>query len=302
MQPSRAAQPEIIGGWLYGATSRRPSSGGAHHQDGEVVAGGLFAEVAHALLEQPGEDVRRRAGGGRADRQQAVVAEHPVAVAPLGDPVGVEDQRITRGQDQLVSRHLDVLEDAEQAAAGAHEGRASLCGHEHRRRVAGRRQTHRQPRRRGPHGGHRRGAEAAAVAEVEDRGVEPAQDGRWRDALPSEQAQDVAGQPGDGCGLRALAARRRSRPPTVRRASRRRRRSRRRPLSRGVAGAELDVRRRRRAERQHSPRLWASAGNLVGVLVELSARVQHSHHQLQGVSFFFEYSCRLEYPVHHLPH
>ena len=100
----------------------------------------------------------------------------------------------------------------------------------------------------GLHGGHRRGAEAAAVAEVEDRRVEPAQDGRRRDALPSEQAQDVAGQPGDGCGLGALAAHVADRH---------------RPLpvgqvedvvevaadivalaGRGIAGAELDVRHR----------------------------------------------------------
>src|SRR5207248_7839683 len=88
----------------------------AQRQDRDVVAR-RFGGEGQRRRAQPGRDRGgAQPGEGTRSRAQPLDAEQLGTAAPLGDPVGVEDQRVARGQADRHVRRFDLRQEPERGA------------------------------------------------------------------------------------------------------------------------------------------------------------------------------------------
>src|SRR2546423_3303290 len=198
-------EPVSTGVRSHGPGGRCKTAGPeAEHEDRDVVARLLLAEVEHRLLDPPRDGVGVQANQLLEQVRQALLPEDLAALALLGHAVGVEDDRVAGLKLREVVPQVDVGEHPQQVPQAV--GSLDLAGrsHDERRRVAPARNRQLRPSvdELDPGQPHR-GEPVRAL--LEDRGVERPEDPA-RVALERSRGLDrVPGQAGHGGGLGALA-------------------------------------------------------------------------------------------------
>src|SRR5918995_6637409 len=119
VRAARSCPSSLTGGTLgRRTTGSARGSGPADGQDGDVVVHGLGREVAGRLEQVLAEDVGGHVGVAPQDVGDALLAEHLLAVAHLGEPVGVEQQQVAPVERDLAAVVLAVARQHDQRPGG----------------------------------------------------------------------------------------------------------------------------------------------------------------------------------------